>query len=257
MQWTDKKINEIVTQVCAHLEQQEVLSNNKDKLVIRYFIEPKKSLIIKLWSRPHLGGKVRQLLNDTLAKKEWSALNHAHNCGINVPKVFGWSKLIENRNGFTEALVMEDIGQCRIAADYIKECYEKNDLLAIKAFENSVINMTRDMIKNKILDIDHTLINIVLNEQNAVYRIDFELAKPVFSMTLNSFSYGEMLGRLLASYTFAISPNVEKVPMFFNELQRILPKRIPFIALWRAKRQLKHFMKRHEIRTSIKLDVHI
>lgn len=255
MEWSAEKINETVNNLCIDYDKAEILSNNKDKIIARYKTSNSETIIIKLWSRQHLGGKFRRLIGSSLAENEWNALNHAKSLNINVPKAFGWCQLVNQPKNFTEALIIEDLGDCRIADEYIKHCFSENAIDDLIAFERSVIEMTAKMVEGKLLDVDHSLINIVMSNDNTPYRIDFELAKSVNTFNWHFYSYGKMLGRLLATYSFAVQPQTYRVPEFFEQLCKDIS--VPSLTIWVAKRHFNEFMDKQEAQYNIKSEIRL
>lgn len=238
MDWSPEKAIDIIDEVFVDFDESMILSNNKDKIIIRYKVkQDNSSIIIKLWSRPHLGGRIRKWLNLSQSDKEWSAILYANSLGINVPKAFIKVALPMKPKGFTDAIIMEDLGDISTALDHIKDCIDTTDDEKIFLFEEKIIKMTATLINNALLDTDHTLFNIVVNESGIPFRLDFELAKKTIFPSLFFYQYGQLIGNLLASYTYAVQPQVERVPLFYKKLCSEV--NASKLTLWIAKRKLK------------------
>jgi hypothetical protein len=95
----------------------------------------------------------------------------------------------------------------------------------LRAFEDDLLTLTQAILRVGVLDIDHALYNLVVSPDGTLMRLDLELARRVWFPSLATKLYGTMLGRLVASYAYAVQPRVELVSAFAGRLvQRLVPR---------------------------------
>ena len=71
--------------------------------------------------------------------------------------------------------------------------------------------MTCAMVCAGILDVDHSMNNIVVTSAGTVVRIDLERAKRYVFATKQRRVYALMLAKLIATYAFALQPETSRV----------------------------------------------
>jgi hypothetical protein len=171
-----------------------------------------------LWSRPDFKGVIRRLLNISSANYEWNNLRVLDNLGVRVPRPIGFINLGKNESSFTDVLIMEDLGKTSKCIDYLKKCILIQNEKEVSRIEAEVIDITVSMIKNRILDWDHSLVNMLVTQEGEVIRLDVEQARKIRVLTFNSELYSRMLGMLIVSYTYAVQPDLKRVNSFTDKL---------------------------------------
>jgi hypothetical protein len=187
-------------------------------MVIRLPGPDGRSLIVKLWDRPDIKGTIRRALHISSAMYEWRSLRMLHRAGIKVPTPVAFMNLPRQARQFTEALVMEDLGECRGAVDYLKSLVAAGDEQAIDAFEAQVIDTTAAMIRLGVFDADHGLANFVVTPADDVFRLDMEHARRLRMPFGRTNRQGRMLGLLLTSHVFAVQPDISRTLDFADRL---------------------------------------
>jgi hypothetical protein len=209
---------DLVIETCEQLDRFEVVSNNEWRLVVRRPWPGRPSVIVKLWARPDIKGMLRRLLRISSAYYEWRNLRVLHELGVRAPVPIAMVNMPRNRSGYTEAIVMEDLGPCKEAIKYLKATIASGDEQAVRAFEQQLIDITAAMVRGKVLDWDHGLVNIVATTSGEAVRMDLEQARKVTSLRWSRTLYGQTLGSLLATYSFAVQPDLARVPDFASRL---------------------------------------
>src|SRR5688572_653644 len=105
----------------ADFAQAEVLYRRADRIVIRRReAAPQDPVIVKMWSRPDLRGVLRRILGIASHQREWRTLVRLRSVNMSVPRPLGCCRVIPSIAGYTDALFMEDLGDCEAATDYLK-----------------------------------------------------------------------------------------------------------------------------------------
>jgi len=188
-----------------------------DGATVRASPEPDRGVVIKLWTRSGLGGMIRRWTRTGPAIREWRALQKLSRLGVDVPRPLAYCRL-GARARHTEALVLEDLGECRLGLMHVKDLLGARREQELEAFERHVIDTTAAMILSGTLDPDHRVTNFVVTAEGRPVRLDLELARDVAYPSLHWRMYGEMLGKLLGSYTFAVQPDTARVTDFAGRL---------------------------------------
>ena len=95
------------------------------------------------------------------------------------------------------------------------------------ALDKEIVAMTRGVVDAGVVDPDHSVNNIVVDEQRQLFRVDLEMAGRHRRGKFFSTRYAMMLGRLIESYTYAVQPHVELSLAFCDRLARELrPSRV-------------------------------
>ncbi len=230
-----------------------VLRDRPDGKVARATDESGRSVIVKLWKRPGLNGLIRRLTRTGSVLREYRTLDLLHRAGMKVPAPLGYRKINLDAVDYTDALFVEDIGECVTALSHVKRLIAENRQEELTAFEDDLVEMTAALIDAGVVDPDHGMLNVVVLPNGRPVRLDFEIARRVIYPALATKAYGDTLGRLIASYTFAVQPDVNRVREFAKRLKDQLDP--PAAALKRCKWYVKDRLDRQ--RREIQLDVNV
>ena len=221
--------------------------------VLRLRPETGGTLILKLWNKPGLKGKIRRATRTDPLSKEVRALRLFHRLGIPVPRLLGYFQGCVPEVPCTGALLLEDLGNCITVHSYVKKLHQDGNKKELRALEDEIIGLTRTLVSARITDYDHTLVNMVLTQDLRLYRLDYELARRTWFPNLSYRRYGRMLSRLLASYTYAVQPAPQRVADFGRRLRDALD---PSKAVLReANRDFQRRMRLQCLNTGIENDI--
>ena len=184
------------------------------------------SIIVKMWSRPDLKGKLRRLLGIAACNHEWRNLTRMGDLNIAVPRPLGFCSVVPGIAGYTDVLFMEDLGNCESAMDHLKGLIRTGQEQLVLSFENMQIEMTAQIIEAGMLDVDHGMLNIVVQSSGRAVKLDLELARRVVWPGLFPATYGHMLGRMIGLHAFTVQPDVGRTTRFADRLRaRLKPPR--------------------------------
>jgi len=200
-------------------------------VVARLRPEGEPSVILKLWNKPGLKGVLRKITRTDPLSKEVRVLRLFQQSAIRVPKILGYCQFSDRSLPGTGALFLEDLGSCALALEHVKALIRDGKEAELEAFEADVLDITQKLVRARLIDADHTFVNLVVDPAGTLYRLDYEIARRVLSVSLANKAYGTMLGRLLASYTFAVQPDV---PRTYDFARRVID------ALHPSRRALRH-----------------
>lgn len=195
-----------------------ILRQRLDAMVIRLKHGDDQSVVAKLWMRSGMRRWARRITGTSSVHREWHALQALFAAGVAVPCPLGYSRLSSSRFSFTDVLFLQDLGDCKSALDYIKPLIREKRWSEVESIESQLIDLTSNLVKAGIIDTDHGLPNIVVDATGKAYRIDLELARQVPSIMLASRPLGIMMGRMIATYAFALQPDAERVLDFADRL---------------------------------------
>lgn len=238
---SELEIEQLVMECSKKESGFEILKAEPGIMVVRYPETQFGNIVAKLWDRSSWKSKIRKRAGWPKALQEWQMLQKFQSYAIPSPKPIGWCYLSKNKTGFTEAVVMEDLGRGTDGLVYLKRLIQDKDEVQIQAFEDRLIAVTKEMLESKILCEDHSLFNFYVTDEGNIYRLDLELAQHVINPLFHPKQYLHMLGRLLVSYTYAVQPDVERTTAFAKKMVHEL--RPPFYVLWGVKRYLKKKLK--------------
>src|SRR5258705_8195255 len=179
----------------------QVLRERHDSQTLRMSVDA-MPVVVKLWKRPGLRGAIRRLTGTNNASREYRALCELGAAGVSVPKAIAICDLKDVRIAFTDALFVEDLGDRPMAMTYLKEKRKAGFEQACTTFEEQVLVMTRQIVRAGFVDPDHGFHNLLASEEGQPVRIDFEVAVKTPGVAMVPGLYGQMLGRLLTTYTF-------------------------------------------------------
>lgn len=229
----------MVDQVAAgSLPYAELKSRVDDCCVLRLGMGPDR-VILKMWNRPGLTGLARRLSRSSPLEKELRGLLLLHRAGVRVPRPIAHLLIEHSPLPYTHALFLEDLGTCTMAVRHLKQLTTDGRREEAEAFLDSCVEMTRRLIASRIIDQDHHFMNIVATESGEAARLDLELAKKHYFVPLPKAPYGEMLGRFIGTYSYAVQPDGrDEVRRFALRVQQEL--RPPQAVLDRAAEQFGH-----------------
>ena len=218
-----RQIEECFEQLRASFEAAQVVYRHQNRIVLR-LRQPARggSVIVKMWSRPDLKGRLRRALGIGSCEHEWRSLRRLSAAGVAVPQPFACRRLAPPLAGFTEALLMQDLGECESANQYLRRLIRERRETEVFAFENAMIDMTERILAAGVLDVDHGLVNMVVQAAGRPVRLDLELARYVIWPRAFAGAYGRMLGHLLALHAFAVQPDTTRTARFAQRLRERL-----------------------------------
>ncbi len=221
--FTQNKVQQLVENFHDQSISAQTLRERNNKIVSRVSLNSANTVILKLWTRRGSKALVRELIRTSELYKEVNVLQHLKYAGVRVPTLLGYCRLNPKKVGYTHAMVMEDIYPSDTGIHHFGDLIRDALYQEVRDFENSLIHLTTQMIDARVIDPDHSLINIIVDKHGLPYRIDFELARRVTSLKLATKDYGEMIGHLVATYGF-VQPDTDIVNAFSRRLiQELLP----------------------------------
>ena len=252
--FTQSNVQQVVEKFHDQSISGQTLRERNNKIVSRISLDKSDTVILKLWTRHGSKALVRELIRTSELYKEVNVLRHLKYAGVRVPTLLGYCRLNSKKIGYTHALIMEDIYPSDTGIHHIGDLIRDQLNQEVQNFENSLIHLTAQMVDAKVIDPDHSLINIIVDEQGFPFRIDFELARRVTSLKLASKDYGEMIGHLVATYGF-VQPDTDIVNAFSRRLIQELqpPKRVLYYAKKCVTRMLERQKQKKNIDTQLDL----
>jgi len=232
---------------------QQLLKRDR-AMVARVTLEDGQTVIAKLWSSPGVFSLFRRKIGTSNCQSASKALRILHQAGVAVPRPLGECVMLSG--SYTEAMLVEDLGDCILGIDHVKKLLREGREAEHDEFVDQIFEMTEAMLKQGVLDPDHGLHNILVGEDGRPVRIDFEVAKIVRGEIGKRPAYGEMLGRLLTSYIFAVQPDLARIQAFAQRIEQSLNP--PAAALRGAGRYVQEQMAKQRatmnVDTRMKLD---
>lgn len=207
----------------ASFDAAQVVYRRENRIVIR-LPAPERggSVILKMWARPDARGALRRVLRIGSCEHEWRSLRRLAAAGVAVPQPLGHARVAPAIAGYTDALFMEDLGECESANQYLRRLLREGREDEIVRFEDAMIEMTGRILAAGMLDVDHGLVNMVVQGSGRPVRLDLELARHVVWPRAFTGQYGRMLGHLLALHAFAVQPDTRRTSLFAERLRRRL-----------------------------------
>lgn len=220
---TPAQMRQCLEALRPNFDTSEIIYQRENRVVIRW----RNSglgypIILKMWSRPDLKGSLRRLLKIGSCEYEWRNLVRLSNANVAVPRPLGFCRVVPNIAGYTDVLVMEDLGKCERAIEYLKGLFRAGHESQVLCFENAIIDMTCQILALGMVDVDHGLVNIVAQPSGRAVRLDLELARRILWPELVPGMYGRMLGHLIALHAFAIQPDTDLTTRFAQRLRERL-----------------------------------
>ena len=220
--WEETAIREAVRELHTGEGRFEVLHQKGTHYVVRYHPANGYSVVVKLWSQPGLTQWVRRILGIRSIDYEWRNLGRAQELGMPVPRPLGRCSGGFDPAGYTDAIVLEDLGDCVPALNHIKFLIASGEEEHLREFEDEIISLTFEMASNELFDTDHGVQNISVCGTSKPVSLDLEMARYSRFPLRRRRLYGRMLGRLLLTYTFSVQPDVERTLRFADRLKEKL-----------------------------------
>jgi hypothetical protein len=184
------------------------------------------AVILKLWAKPGWRGVARRLSRTSPMRRELRALQILGRAGLAVPGVIGWCDLTGLRSRWTEALLLEDLGECTRAMVHTRQLVEAGREQELATYMAEVLDLTEGVLRCGIIDTDHSMQNLVATPDGRAVRLDFEIARVAPLGVMSSRELGETLAHLIGSFAFAIQPEVHRATEFARQVQeRLRPSR--------------------------------
>lgn len=247
------KLQRIAMYACEHLDEIEVIYKSGNRLIAREHLRGGQTLVMKMWSRPGVRTLFRRISRTGSCDYEYRNLCLFQDLGVPVPRPLGMCRLPPNPNGYVDALFMEDLGECTSSTEYVKNIVRKSLSDELHTFDEQLIDMTSKIVRGRVVDTDHGLVNILVRPSGDLVRIDVEMARRAFVGRITANCYGRMLGRLLATYTFAVQPEISVVTAFTSRLVRRLgpSSRVLRIAEGYVREEMDYQRRRSGINTPV------
>lgn len=210
-------------------------------------------LILKIWTRRGWRHVVRDVAGTNECVREWQALQILYGLHVSVPSpLWRWrGRTFDGR--IVEAMACQDLGSCERVGDVMAQVLADGDNVTASAIEDAMAEITTQMIRAGLLDIDHSATNFVRNAGGTVFRIDLEFARRVDQPRTAPRRVASMLARLLGTYTFAVQPHHDRVQSLASRLQRNLdlsPRVQELVAA-----RLERMFERQRIESGIETDL--
>ncbi len=243
------QVQTLVERFCAGSPECTVLRSVECRVVCRMPWDAQRTVVLKLWAKHGLKALIRQITRTGGLDREVRILRHLHRGGVQVPAVLGSSRLSLPHIPYTDAIVLEDLGSTAVATEYLKRLLRHGFIDEARDFEVAIIDLTVSLLKARVVDPDHGMVNIVVTDTGSPMRLDFELARKVLSPYLVPHLFGEMIGRLVGSFAFAVQPDVARANSFARRLVgSIRPTRN---ILRRARSQAERMMEKQRLEVGI------
>ena len=208
----------VAEEVSAGVREATLLHEKSNRQTWRVWVDGQLSVIVKFWRRPGIRGTVSRLARVNTSYREWRALRLLSGSGLPSPGPLGYFRLRSPAARHDEALLSEDLGECRSAMAHVKHLLAEERFDDLACFENELVSITKRMIEIRLIDTDHRISNFVVTRMGQVLRLDFEHAARVPSLRLSRRRYGIMLGGLVGTYVFAVQPCIERAASFADLL---------------------------------------
>lgn len=235
----------------------EVLRKRSNALVCRTKTSTGMSVIIKFWNRPGLRGLVRRRTGTSPLDREFRALLQMSESFPDSPRPLAAFRLHGNSVQHTEAIVVSDLGACQNAASAFKEVLARGDLCEAGMFQNKLVLITKEMLKRRLVDVDHRVSNFIVPTHQSPVRIDFEYCVRVPSLRAAPRMLGTMIGTLIGSHVFLTQPETDRSGAFtrqlFDAVGHQLSKRSISIAFQTVDQMLEVQFEKSGIRTRFRL----
>lgn len=216
---------ELAEAVARGEAEADVLRDRPDARTLRaYPGDGHSSVVIKLWKRSGPTAWVRHMSRTGNPEREWRALRHLSERGVSVPRPLSMARFARSLHGFTDAVVIEDMGNHPQALFYTSELRRQEKEAEREQIEDQMIELTRCVLEARVIDYDHHLVNVLVLPDHRIARIDFELAMIVpGSVHLYPWWLSEAIANLVSSYVFAMEPRVELANRFARKVVERLP----------------------------------
>jgi len=176
------------------------------------------SMVFKVWRIRNAKERLKSVTHLSNGWREWRMHQFVYRAGIDVPAPFCFQQITIPGFSHCEIMAIEDVGKVESGVPYLKRLIAAGLDDEIIAFEDRMIDITSQLLKLKIIDVDNQLNNFLINSVDRVIRIDFECARKPCFFTLRKRKYATMLERLLRSHLHATYPASERTSRFMLRL---------------------------------------
>jgi len=208
-----------------------------------------ESVIVKAWRVRNLKERAQAALRLSMARREWRAHQHLEGAGVPVPRLLDFFRVRCRDGRRFEAMIVQDLGRTTNGLVHLKELLAAGDEAAVRRFEDRVVDLTAQLLRAGVVDVDHQLRNIVLNGSEMPIRIDFECARRFSNGAPPANAYSGMIGRLVVSHAYACQPDLDRTERFAIRLaERLQPSRE---VLYGAAGWVSQALKRQRVQSGI------
>ena len=186
--------------------------------LLRLPLESGETVVAKLWSVRNRKERIKVALRFSNGRREWRMHQFIHAAGVPVPVPLGFGQVRLSNGQLWEAIVIEDLGDTDRGLPHLKKLISARLENEIATFQDELINITTQLVRLGVVDIDHQLNNFVVNRKGRLLRIDFECARRTWNRNSVGRDYAEMIARLLASHVYAVQPDVQRTERFAEGL---------------------------------------
>lgn len=181
-----------------------------------------ESVVVKTWRVRNLKEKLRALTGTSNARREWRMHRLLFRSGIEVAVPLAYHTLVaDDRRGY-EIIIMEDLKETKRALSILKELLARGDEARIAEFEDRLIYETFRLVQLHVLDIDHQLNNLVVDERERLVRVDLECARRYPARIMPRAQHAKMLARFITGHIHAVQPDTDRSVRFAQRLYATL-----------------------------------
>ena len=199
--------------------QAVLIRNEREKTV--YSIRDGRGgnpFILKIWTYLDLRHLVKDSLRIGNPYSEYAGLRLLNDSDIACPKLLYFGKDEPNFFGRTYYQITEYIEPGMDALEYVKYLLSHQRERDANVFSDKLIAITNALLKIRLVDIDHKMINLMVDRKGSPVKIDLELLR-IMPRYLNcDKQIGKMVGSFLYTYAFAVQPNNEMAQKFADQM---------------------------------------
>lgn len=185
-----------------------------------YKIKSKEtSYFLKIWQSSGLKERIKNFIRIDRSNYEYRNINYLRSKGVIAPEVFYFARIRE-KELTTNVLVTEYISTNLPVFLYIENNCSSRSFDAIIIFTEKILTLTEEILNAGIIDLDHNLSNMLVNDKGDLVKIDLELAVKKNIFNLKSKKICRMYSSLITSYVFAVQPNLELASKFTLSLYK-------------------------------------
>jgi hypothetical protein len=186
--------------------------------LFRLPIEDGGTVVVKVWFIRNCKEWFKSIARLSNGWREWCMHRLLYKSGIVTPEPIAFFRLSTRKRGEAEAMIMEDIGPVTSSLSVLKKFISKGDEAEVISFENRLIDLTVDFVDLKIVDIDHQLNNLVVDDKERLLRVDLECAQKIPFFITPRKKYVKMLARFITGHIHAVQPDVSRSVHFTERL---------------------------------------
>lgn len=239
-----KEIYQLAVEVAAGRGNAEILRHKRaEVLTARAWLSCGRSVIFKMWNDSGPRAMLRRMAGRSRSQREWRALNALHRRQVGVPEPLEWITLPVAAE-YRDAVCTADLGEVERGSDHLSSLLGQGSDGDAQRFEDQVIELTHDFISTGVLDLDHTLTNVVVPADGRAVRVDLELTVPATFPGLHTEAFARMIALLIGTVTFAVQPDLRRACDFAGRLaQKVSP---PKSVLQRTRAIIEKMMERQK-----------